>query len=123
MWGVGVPPFRSSQECLEDPGDTVDPDYGMVWEELSAGTLVVVRPCRGSCLESPTGGWVCDRTVRSSPLAGAPKPLWGRLAFCHLPSRSRLAFCYLLGIGGLHSGQGYRRRMQRNWSCGTTSSF
>ena len=87
MWGVGAPPFRSSQECLEGPGDTVDPDYGMVREELSAGTLVVVRRCRGSCLESPTRGWVCDRTMMSLPLAGAPKPLWSRLAFCYLQAR------------------------------------
>ena len=72
--GRGGSPFRSSQECLEDPGDTVDPDYGMVCEELSAGTLVVVRRCRGSCLESPTRGWVCDRTMMSLPLEGARKP-------------------------------------------------
>ena len=57
----------------EGLGDTVDPDYGMVREELSAGTSVVVRRCRGSHLESPTRGWVCDRTMMSLPLRKCPE--------------------------------------------------
>jgi len=67
-------PFRPTPDGLEGPGDTVDPDYGMVREELSARTSVVVRRCRGSYLESPTRGWVCDRTMMSLPLEGARKP-------------------------------------------------